>query len=78
MIVYLSNRPHEFPDNSPLGKVLGEKDIPKILACWINGKPVPKEELRTRIVHDGDRIRVQRVNGEIDLVYNYYIEQFML
>lgn len=78
MIVYLANRPHQFPDDIPLARVLGERDIPKVLACWINGKPILKEELRTHIVHDGDRIKVQRVNGEIDLVYNYYVEHFMM
>lgn len=72
MKIYINNRQIMFPDDQPLNKVVGVRTVPKILAVWVNGKPVLQEEYRTHIIHDGDRIKLARLTGEYDFVYREY------
>lgn len=72
MKIRINNRSYMFPDGCTLAKVVGERQLNKIIAMWVNGKPVLEEEYKTKVINDGDHIKVYRLTGEYDLVYELY------
>lgn len=72
MNIRINNRPVVLPDNLPLFKVIGERELSRISAAWVNGEPVLREDYKKIIIKDGDRIKVHRITGEYDLFYLRY------
>ncbi len=72
MKVRINNRPFVVPDDQVLAKVVGARSLSRIAAMWVNGEPVMEEEYQTKVIHDGDRIKVARITAEYDLVYLKY------
>lgn len=72
MNIRINNRPVMLPDDLPLYKVIGERELSRISAAWVNGEPVMREDYKTFIVKDGDYVKVHRITGEFDLFYLRY------
>ena len=75
MKIRINNRACVLPDDISLARAVGERELPKLAAVWVNGMPVMQEDYHTLIIHDGDRIKVSRITGEYDLFYRLYAEK---
>lgn len=61
MKIYLGRRELEFSEGVTLERVIGQNEIKKINGIWVNGILVPLIEFHTFVLHDGDRIKIQRI-----------------
>lgn len=63
MQIYLAKRPYEFREGATIQDVVGAREIPRISGIWVNGTKVQKEEYAAFVLHEGDKIKVQRIYG---------------